>query len=48
MSVSSARRTAVAKRLMQNGETDPETIAAQSGFGSRSSLRRALAATRAC
>ena len=40
------RRAAAARRMMQAGETDPETIAVQAGFGSRSSLRRALAATR--
>jgi AraC family transcriptional regulator len=40
------RRAAAARRLMQAGETDPETIAVQTGFGSRSSLRRALASTR--
>ncbi len=36
------RRAAAARRLMQSGERDPETIAMQAGFGSRSSLRRAL------
>jgi AraC family transcriptional regulator len=36
------RRAAAARRLMQSGERDPETIAMQAGFGSLSSLRRAL------
>ena len=40
------RRAAAARRLIQAGETDPETIAVQTGFGSRSSLRRALASKR--
>jgi AraC family transcriptional regulator len=37
------RRTAVARRLLGAGEDDLDTVAAQAGFGSRSSLRRALA-----
>ncbi len=40
------RRAAAARRLMQAGEHDAETVAVQAGFGSRSSLRRALASTR--
>lgn len=40
------RRASAARRLMQAGERDPERIAMQTGFGSRSSLRRALASTR--
>ncbi len=40
------RRAAAARRLMQAGGRDPESIVVQVGFGSRSSLRRALASTR--
>ena len=36
------RRAAAARRLMRAGIVDAETIAVQTGFGSRSSLRRAL------
>jgi AraC-like DNA-binding protein len=36
------RRSAVARRLIRGGD-DLDTVAAKSGFGSRSSLRRALA-----
>jgi len=36
------RRAAAARRLMRAGIVDAETVALQSGFGSRSSLRRAL------
>ena len=37
------RRAAAARRLIQSGERDPDSIALQAGFGSRSSLRRGLA-----
>ncbi len=37
-----SRRAAAARRLMQAGVLDVDTIAVQAGFGSRSSLRRAL------
>ena len=40
------RRAAAARRLMRSGEHDPESIALLTGFGSRSSLRRALALNR--
>ncbi|MGZ5251990.1 MAG: helix-turn-helix domain-containing protein [Caldimonas sp.] len=36
------RRAAAARRLMQSGEHDRDRVAVQAGFGSRSSLRRAL------
>jgi len=36
------RRAAAARRLMHGGVLDPESIALQTGFGSRASLRRAL------
>ena len=36
------RRAAVARRLMHGGAIDAESIALQTGFGSRASLRRAL------
>ena len=37
------RRAAAARRLIRSGERDPDRIALQAGFGSRSSLRRGLA-----
>jgi len=38
-----ARRAAAAQRLLAQGERDLDRVAAQAGFGSRSTLRRALA-----
>jgi AraC-like DNA-binding protein len=36
------RRTAAARRMLADGVTDPAVVARRSGFGSRSSLYRAL------
>lgn len=38
-----ARRAEAASRLLSAGDTDLDRVALRSGFGSRSSLRRALA-----
>jgi len=38
-----AQRTAAARRALARGETDLEQVALRAGFGSRASLRRALA-----